>query len=47
MSDKDKTEVLNATFQSVFTTDDGYNIKFDRLHSVAKMESFEIVTEFD
>ena len=44
MSDKDKTEVLNATFQSVFTIDDGYNIKFDCLHTVANMESFEITT---
>ena len=42
MSDKDTTEVLNATFQSVF---DGYNIKFDCLHSVARMESFEITTQ--
>ena len=39
-----KLKDLNATFQSVFTTDDGYNIKFDCLHSVANMESFEITT---
>ena len=45
MSGKDKTEVLTATFQSVFTTDDDNNFKFDYLHSVVNTESFEITAQ--